>query len=212
MAFSTQSQSPWNEDGFTYVSVRPNSTNETVTVDDVSWYRGQYSQPAESNEVFQQADARATFSNTAIAFDPKPRDTITPTGGNTHVVISVVYASFLRFWKLVCRDLVLAYDLRDTATIQRPTSEPGADGLRTFSLSALASNVPARLQPESMDSEPDTLGGLTQRTNYAAYLGQALELKPGDLIEVSSVKYEVQEQSVISQVDTLTTVRCTRIA
>jgi hypothetical protein len=203
MAFDTQPDSPWSSDGYSFVSVRPNSTNVPVTLNSVNWYPGKYSQAQTSDGVYVQADARATFALDSIAFDPKPRDTITPPGDRPHVILSVVKAPYMKFWKVTARDLLLAYDLRSSGTIQRATVTPGADALRNASYSTLEANVPIRIQVQSTDAEKETDGGFTTRTIAKAFMDTSTILKAGDLIVVSGVSWTVLSESGVNY-DSLT--------
>jgi hypothetical protein len=216
-AIDSQALLPWNEDTpLAYTSTR-NSGDVAGTVAIYSRYELGVSEAAVSNGVFLKNDEVLTFAlgalvdGTGTAFDPKPRDFATPSGKAARVVLEVAEYRMLRYWSLKVRDLILAYDLHDSATVSRPAPTAAATGMRTPALATLAAAVPCRLQPEETARELDTMAKSTSRKGYTAYLGQALALLAGDVITVSGVKYEVLEQSKIANFDTLASVACERL-
>lgn len=216
LPFSVDSQAflPWNETGWQYTSKRTNSSDVTIALSRCAFYPGRISQAAPSNMVYTASDGEARFGFTDIAgigtgYDPKPGDRMTPPGKSERVVISVLEAPMLQFWACVLRDLVLAYDLRDIATIIRYDSTPSdEDGLRVATPTELETGVPCRMQPDSNTAEADLNGQFATRKTFTAYLNVEVEILAGDVIEVDGVKYNAIMQANRSQVDTLTTVTC----
>jgi hypothetical protein len=214
LPFSYDSQAflPWNETGYVYTSKR-NSGDVAVTLPRCAFYPGRIGQGAPSNAVFTQSDAEATFGFSDIAglgANPKPGDTLTPPGKAPRVVLFVLESPMMQFWSVTTRDLVLAYDLRNSATILRAAVTPGGDMLRTADYTAVAQDQPCRLQPAGMTVEEETDGGHTTREAFTLFIDTALPLFAGDLVQVSGVKYTVTGQANRSQFDTLTTVSCER--
>lgn len=210
LQIDTQSYLPWNETNFTHTSVR-DSGNVTATIATASRYPMAVGEAAASNGVYLKGDEKITFALNALAFVPKPRDLILPPGETTTaVVLEVTKNSFLKFWELLVRNLIIAHDLKDVATIRRSTPSPTDTGTRERNPSDFATNVPCRLQPDSTEID---LGEdrVTQRKRYTCFIGQPLEIEAGDTIVVDGVEYEATEQSDIDQYDTLTRVACERL-
>lgn len=212
LQIDTQSYLPWNEAGFAYTSVR-DSGNVTATIATASRYPMAVGEAAASNGVYLKGDEKITFALSALAFPPKPRDMIVPPGETTSaVVLETTKYSFLKFWELLVRNLILAYDLRETCTIKRPTVSAGTGGLRSATFTDIATSVPCKLNWDRTAFDQDgTLGRFTGKKQYTLWLGQRTETQAGDIVEVSSVQYEVTEP-VGFGIDGLTEIRCTRIA
>lgn len=152
-----------------------------------------------------------TLATDAVAFTPRLRDTITPSGLSPRVVTSVGGSPFLKFWKLEAQYPSLVGDLDSAATVYRATSAPTDEGLRNPTFSAVYSAVACRLQPDTREREWDTLGRVSTRAKYTAIFGSDVVLNAGDHVEVSSVKYEVTGQSEIESLGMLTFASVERI-
>ena len=216
LQFDTQALLPWTEDGGEYTSVRT-AGDVTVPLDGVARYSLGTKEAARSNGVYLATDEKVTFALAAAelaaaGITPKPRDRFNPAGCSERVVLSVTRNPFLKFWDLVVRDLVVAYDLRDLLTVRRSAPTAAADGLRVRNPADANPNVPGRLQPDEWQREIVTDRRVTTRRKYTAYLGQPLELQAGDTLVLAGVEYEVTGQSDISSFDTLTRVACERIS
>jgi hypothetical protein len=149
--------------------------------------------------------------DTAGAPVPKAGDQVRDAGSTDWTVLEVAVGKFGQTHRCVTRSLALHDPLRDSATVRRPAPAPDASGLRRPNLAVLAAAVPCRLQPDGWQEEPETAGRVTTRSRYRCYLGQALLLRAGDVVEVSGVKYEARSQSEIAQLDSLTSVAVDRI-
>lgn len=211
LSFETQPIMPWAEADGIYTSTRPNSEDAVATIASFCRYSGIQGEVAPSGGVYLKEDETITFAISALPWDPKPRDFFTPPGEVPRVVLSVSDNRFLKYWKLVVRNLILSYDLRQVATVYRPVVTANAIGLRIANLSVLTAAA-CRLQPISMTAEPDVAGKFTTRAAFDCYLGAPLNLLAGDVIAVAGIKYEVTEESEIDAMDTLTTARCERIS
>lgn len=182
-------------------------------------YRVGLREAAKSNGVYLASDIRVELGMGDLAdgdaeFPPKPRDVVawTDTPGaaepDDHVVIDVSGDKWLRFWVVTARCPKIAYDLRQWCTVQRPNPTGTASGLRTRTLTDLAADVDCRLQPEANEVEPDTLGGVTTRRRFAAFLAGSHDLRAGDVLLSEGVRYEVTGQGDIDDLGVLTRVTC----
>ena len=113
------------------------------------------------------------------------------------------------FWIVFA--LVIHPDLCDTIKVYRPTSTPTADGLRTKTLNQLGSNIQGRLQPDETTVEKDTDGRMLRRQTANAFLGTAVVLQAGDVLQVGGVDWEVIEQSRQDEFKTFTRARVQRV-
>ncbi len=152
-----------------------------------------------------------TLATDALAFTPKLRDTITPSGLAARVVTVVGGSPFLKFWTLEAQYPSLADDLDATATVLRATNSPTDEGFRSPSF-ATVYTVACRLQPDTRTREWDTVGKVTTRSKFVCVFGSAVTLNAGDVVEVSSVRYEVTEQSEVESLGVLTFAGVERIS
>lgn len=154
-----------------------------------------------------------TLATDAISgWTPKLRDTITPSGLSARVITSIAPSSpWLKFWKVQTEYPSLADDLDQSADVERATTAPTAEGLRSPTYTNAYTAVACRLQPDGRVREMDLLGGVKTVSSFVCVFGSAVVLKAGDLIEVSGVKYEVTEQSEVESLGVLTFAACQRI-
>jgi hypothetical protein len=141
-----------------------------------------------------------SLRDTVRPFAITPALTVTP----ARVVTSVSGSPWLKFWKVEAQYPSLATALDQTATVYRPAPTATAEGFRTPNLATVYSSQLVRLQPDSRAREFDVMGKVTTRAKYVCVFGSAVTLNAGDVVEVSSVKYEVVEQSEIESLGLLT--------
>jgi hypothetical protein len=155
---------------------------------------------------------RITLASDALPFDPRPRDTVATVGGNARVVVSVGGSPFLKFWTLEVQFPCLVDDLDALATVYRPSPAPTDEGFRNPNLAAVYTDYAVRLQPDTRVREWDTAGKVTTRAKFVCVFGSAVTLNAGDVVDVSSVKYEVTEQSEVESLGLLTFAAVERIS
>lgn len=155
-----------------------------------------------------------TFSDSALGCDvePRVRDTIRPANKSARVVVDVQGSPFLKFWKVEAHYPQLNADLDATATVYRPSPTPTDEGFVNPGLAAVYTSYAVRLQPDTRTREWDTVGKVTTRSKFVCVFGTAVTLNAGDVIRVSSVDYEVTEQSEIESLGLLTFAACERIS
>lgn len=143
---------------------------------------------------------------------PKLRDKVAPVGSDAlRVVTNVSGSPFLKFWTLEAQYPSLADALDESADVLRATNTPTDEGFRSPTFADAYTAVACRLQPDARTREWDTVGKVTTRAKYVAIFGSAVVLNAGDVVEVSSVKYEVVEQSEVESLGVLTFAACERI-
>lgn len=212
MSYNTQSFLPWATETATvdYRQKDPAYSN-TLTTTKAARYLISLKEAASSNGVYLVGDERFTLDTADITDQPRPGDRLVHNDRNL-VILDCTGSPWLQFWNVTVRDLILQYDLRDSAVIRRPDPTPDAAGLRNPNQAVLALNVPCNLQTETSEMVKDIdTGRVITRTQYTCYLGVPINLLAGDVIEVEGVQYEVDRQSDISRIDTLTKASCTRV-
>lgn len=212
MSYSTQSLLPWATETATidYRQKDPAYSN-TLTTSKAARYLISLKEAASSNGVYLIGDERFTLDMADITDQPRPGDRLIHNNRNL-VILDCTGSPWMQFWNVTVRDLILQYDLRDTAIIRRPSPTPNAAGIRTPNQKVLAREVPCNLQPDTSQMEKDIdTGRVITRTQYSCFIGIPIDLLAGDVIEVDGVQYEVDRQSDISKIDTLTKASCSRV-
>lgn len=210
MSYSTQAMMPWNEESVTVTSIRPNSSNSVEVVTNAGVSPLSQSEISASNGVYVSGDLKFEFSTSAPAFTLKPRDTIA-WGGDTYTVMTAAREPWLEFVQVVARNPILAADLRQTATVYRPVPTTDDYGMRVANLASVYTSQPCRLQPVSRTQEFDVIAGEATRAVFTCVFLNSVVLYAGDVIEVSSVRYEVTGYTGVEALGELIEVNCTRL-
>lgn len=212
---AARARSPWPE------AVAYTSTRTAGDVSAALYADGVYNlgtrQVSESNGVYLSGDLTATLPNPLPGGlgRPKPRDILT-WDGTAYTVVEVPGRSDwfpgAPFWRVVARNPVISYDLRETLTVKRPASAPGAGGLRAVGSYATAATGDGRLQITGVDAEPDTAGKLATRTRADVFLAGAVLVSAGDVVEqANATRWEVVGEATYDSLGLLTTLRVTRL-
>ncbi len=140
---------------------------------------------------------------------PKPGDKVVSAEA-TWTALEVALNNLKSTWRLVTRNLVLAYDLRDTVDIERATVTYDAAGgpLRTFAAvySALACKVQLITQELA-----DVLGVRGFKGTYAVTVAQDVTLVQGDRVKWGSVYLDVLKQHNPQRIDELPVLDCVKL-
>lgn len=152
-----------------------------------------------------------TLASDALPFDPRLRDTIAPPDKYGRVVTTVGGSPWLKFWRLEAQYPSLVDDLDQTATVYRPSATATDEGFANPGLASVYNTQAVRLQPDKRTREWDTTGKVVTRSRWVCVFGSAVTLNAGDVVEVSSVRYEVTEQSEIESLGVLTFAAVERI-
>lgn len=205
---ATQDDLPWQET-VVIVSVRPNSSNQTVTATNAGVYRVSFGEAAKSYGAYTAGDIKVTV-NRSLGITPKPRDTVT-WDATDYTILDVDGSNWLAFDRITARNLAISGDLNQTATVYRPSATPDSLGLRNPGLAAVYTSVSCRLQPQTREVEDDVTGRAVTRKKYLCYFASSVYLNAQDVIEVSGTRYEVTTQSEIESLSQLTAAECERI-
>lgn len=201
-ATQTHVNNLWGE-SLTVTSVRPNSSNVAAAVTGARYLRGARERRASYGN-YTAADEVFTIATDAVAFTPKPRDTVTR-GSDVLTVLSVDGSPWLKFWILTCVNLVLAADLRSTGTLSRPNfvqDDAGRRALGTYT--AVATDVPCRVQPAD-SAAVDALDRRVIVGHYQAILGTAVSARAQDRFVSGGVTYTVTGYRDPERIDDLMT-------
>lgn len=211
--FDTQSLLPWNETA-TYISTGGSVGDVTVALPVASRYPIKLSEAADSGGVYTASDQIVTLDVAPLNqanVQPKPADRVI-FGTTTWTVLEVRGSpSFLQFWSLVCRNLVLVYGLRSSLTVLRPTNNLDATAKRTPVLAAVYSGVPCRVQEGTDRVDPGYRESVAGRQSSTMYVGQRLFLIAGDVLQVDGINYDYAGSSNWDRIDQLGVVDLTRV-
>ena len=186
---NTQQWIPWKESG-TFVSVLPNSTNITTVVDEAAFYQLGNGESSPTYGVYTKYDIRVTVATDALAWTPKPRDTVA-WKGDTYTMLEVDGTDWMEFYVITARNLILHADLRSTGLLERPsTAQDSAGRMSLATYSTVTSSIPCRVQ-----QQPSPAGNpFSRRTipkQYTAYVGVLLDARAKDRFTVSGTVYSV---------------------
>lgn len=202
LTFKTQAVLPWNE-LLTYTSVRA-SGDVTETRLKGSRYPIRLGEVMASGGVYSASDVVFTFDADDLTdTGSKPADTVTTADGTVYTVLTSVVAPFLKFVKVTTRNLILAYDLRDTMTVQRPANSQDSNGLRVTTLTNVsgATSIPCRVQEVASEVDLAQFGAATHDRDFVVYVGQRLYLKAGDVLNVAGTLYDFRGSASWDRID-----------
>lgn len=103
----------------------------------------------------------------------KPADILEPIDGQRWTVLEAPLIAEESYYKCICRNLVIANDLRDLIDIWEATNTQDAQANRTPTFAALHSKIPGRIQPIAGTIE-NTLGKFGLTKTYIAFLATQL--------------------------------------
>jgi hypothetical protein len=194
-----------NLEALTFTSVRT-AGNESVDVDDATFEFVTLKEAARSNGVYQAGDVSFSIRQSLLAGlgGAKPGDRVTRTSdGQTYTVLTAVPTVFTKIWDLVCRNLILANDLRQTGTLSRPSNAQDAAGRPTLaSYTTIAADIPCRVQPMG-GAAAELLDRKTIPQRFTAYLGVQVEARAKDKFVAGGVTYTVIEWKDPERIDEL---------
>lgn len=126
---------------------------------------------------------------------PKPGDTIYDTDENTWTVLAVAKQVMGSLWRLVTRNLVIAYDLKDIISIERPTLGQDASAATTRSWpptggSTVYDSIAAAVQlvTDEIIAERGLLGF---KGTYVIFLSQQVTITKEDRVKFGSQYFQI---------------------
>lgn len=142
---------------------------------------------------------------------PKPADTITDSDGTVYTVLAADYQATRSTWRLITRDMVIAYDLQDTLTLRRPTLATDAAAGRTYSTyTTISSGIACRFQ-ETEASTQDERGKRVTVKRYSVWVATRLYPTIEDqVLDQDSNVYEVRGWRDADRIDQLQMLDCER--
>lgn len=105
----------------------------------------------------------------------KPHDVVTDDEDTPWTVLEVAHNKWRQTWRLICRNLAIAFDLRDEITIEKAT--PAADDARAWARTwkPLYTNLLCRVQPQQAEVVAER-GVQGQQTSFLILLSRQLSL------------------------------------
>lgn len=212
ITFPTQTILPWNE-LLSFTSVRDSGNVITNNLQG-SRYPIKLNEVIASGGVYTASDIVFTISlDDLSATPPKPGDLVT-VNDTPHTVLTAIEAPFLKFHRLIARNLILAFDLRQSLSVSRPANTQTTGGLRNPALAPVAGyqNLPCRVQEtQSVAAADSSFGSSTHTRAFTIFVNQRLALKTGDVLTVAGVQYDFQGSASWDRIDQLGEIRVYRI-
>jgi hypothetical protein len=124
--------------------------------------------------------------------DLKPADFLTDGDSVQWTVLECAWNTLQTWWRLVTRNIVLAYDLRSTLSIINPINNQDASGNRipNYNVEPAYSNVPCRIQ-EQEGNVAELLGKQEIKRTFIAYIGQRVTVTRESRVISGGVNYQV---------------------
>ncbi len=154
-----------------------------------------YKELAASNGAYTGQDLVWLLPNALLpaGAKPKPGDPVTDADGTKWTTLEVAWNALKATWRMVTRNLVLAYQLRALIDIQRPaiTYDGAAGVLRGWPDDASPSGsvayaaVPAKVQLITQETQ-EVFGVLGLQGNYAVTVGQDVAILKVDRVKWNS--------------------------
>lgn len=195
-----------NLEAVTFTSVRTAGNQQVTGVTDATFDFVSVRQAAASNGVYQFGDVSFSIRQSLLTAvgGAKPGDRVLRTSdGQTYTVLTAIPTVMTKVWDLVCRNLILAADLRQTGTLSRPSNAQSSAGRPTLaSYTDVAANIPCRVQPMG-GSATDELGKRQMPKRFTAILGQQVEARAKDKFVCDGTTYTVVEMRNPERIDEL---------
>lgn len=140
---------------------------------------------------------------------PKPGDLVTAEGV-AWTILECPLNTLRSTYRCMTRDLILAYDLRGTLSVKRPTAEATTDdaGGRTYTESVVYNGIACRFQEISSETS-DERGKRVTVKRYTVTVNQRLRLTIEDqIVDDAGEVYEVTGWDNADRIDQLMTLEC----
>lgn len=172
-----------------------------------------YRELAASGGVYTGQDLVWLVPNTLLppGVSPKPGDLVIDNEENEWDVLEASKNAFSSHWRLICRDPVIVFDLRDTFTIKAPTNAQDAAGARTPTLTATGTTYNGRFQLVS-EAPAEGRGKTLLRREYQLFT--AVEITglshEHQVLDSSSNVYEFLRYTNRARLGELSMIECVR--
>jgi hypothetical protein len=145
-----------------------------------------------------------------VGTTPKLGDVIRTAANVDWTILNIdPLAKFGNTYRLITRNLTLVAGLTQSARVLRPSSAIDSAGQRNPTFNEVYANLSCKLQ-EVVHGLPEFQGGSTDRREYVLYVGTRLVLLAGDVVEISSKRYDVVGSGSWDRIDQLGEVRLVR--
>jgi hypothetical protein len=143
---------------------------------------------------------------------PKVADRILDSNGITYTVLNAALNATRTIWRFMTRNIILAYRLYDTITLQRFSLATDATGAKVYTglPTVIASNVIAAIQ-EVDDNETLERGKKPLKKQYSIWVSTPLPAQALDqVIDQNGNVYEVTGYDAINRIDELQRIKAER--
>ena len=137
----------------------------------------------------------------------KPGDKIKDAASAEWTVLQVTLNTWKTAWRLMCRNLNLAYGLRDTVTIQRAAVTRDASGSHVTTWHDYLADIPARVQPTQY-APMDMLGVTGVKGDYLVVVDREVELTATTRVRFGTKYLEVNSVRNPQRIDELPILDC----
>lgn len=145
-----------------------------------------------------------------LSITPKMGDVIVDSSNQRWTCLNAAFGVVRTMHRLVCRNLKIAYDLRDLVTIKRATNTTDNAGVRVATYATIASSISGRLQ-EIQSSGFEARGKRGDNRTFQVYLETEYDLTTDDLVEVDGRQYAVTGWRNKERIDEFFIVDCNLI-
>ena len=175
-----------NREAVSHVSVRK-SGNVTTNISDAKRRALTFKEIVGSGGVYTGKDLAWLLPVAVMAGAvPKPADRIVDGDGVTWTVLEAPLNTWRTWYRAACRNLVLAYDLRDTADLMRPTNTQDAAGGRVPGYAAVSDSTSLPVRVQEIEAAVEERNGKRQTTRrFTAYCGQRIYPQAQDRLVTS---------------------------
>lgn len=144
---------------------------------------------------------------------PNPSDWITDQAGINWTVLDTQFNNLQATWRLNCRNLVLAENLRQTIGWYRHTTTRDAAGGRVpNAYELLLENIPARIQ-ETASEATDLFQKKQTRLRFDCFIGRKIAWRPSDrIIDQDGTIYQIIAGQAPDIIDNLQTISLERVS
>mgnify|MGYP000181447598 CR=1 FL=1 len=192
-----------NRESVSHISVR-NSGNVTTSVSDAKRRALSFKEVVSAGGAYVSNDLVWLLPVAVLnGATPKPADKIVDSDAVSWTILDASLNTWRTWYRCTCRSLVLAYDLRDTATLMRPTNNQDLAGGRVPSYAAAVSDVPVKVQ-EAEASVEERFGKRQGVRRFTAYVGDRLYPQANDrLVTSDGTIYQITAWRNAGNIDVL---------
>ena len=140
---------------------------------------------------------------------PKSGDYWTDADSVRYNVLIAIRSTHKATWRIICRNPIIAYGLRQRVNIYQATFAQDAGKARTPTFTLKYPAVAARIQPQD-GSQEDTRGKRLDRRRYTIWVAEDLDVSADDQVRFDDAIYTINSWRGMETLDNLMALDCTR--